>query len=137
MTVKTRVDGDMAGLPLRRAPRAAHPVARLSDMIACLRSELKKDLPIQHLAMLLAVVEQPGISMPELMVALKMPQGSVSRNVKLLSDRARGYGLLMTAPDHVNRKQVVVFPTWKCMHLVEKLCRMMEIEIGGRESRAQ
>jgi len=136
LTVKKRIDGDMAKGAVSGLSRALHPVARLSDMVACLRSELKKDLPIQHLALLLAVVEEPGISMPELMKQLRMPQGSVSRNVKLLADRKRGYGLLLTAPDQVNRKQMAVFPTWKCQLLVEKLCRLMQVGMGGREQGA-
>jgi len=135
MTAKKRIDGEMTKMSVKRPVRAQHPVTRLSDMVACLRSELKKDLPIQHLALLLAVVEEPGISMPELMKRLKMPQGSVSRNVKLLADRVRGYGLLLTAPDQVNRKQMAVYPTWKCQSLVEKLCRLMQHELGGCEIR--
>jgi len=136
LAVKKRIDGDIATKAASGLLRAQHPVTRLSDMVACLRTELKKDLPIQHLALLLAVVEEPGISMPELMKRLKMPQGSVSRNVKLLADRARGFGLLLTAPDQVNRKQMAVYPTRECQSLVEKLCRLMQVEIGGRDQGA-
>lgn len=110
-------------------------VTQLSEVITCLRTELNKDLPIQHIALLLAVVQQPGISMQALMDRLDMPQGSVSRNVKLLSDTGRGYGLLRNEQDLVNRKQVVVFPTQKCIELVEKLCRLLQSEMAEEISR--
>lgn len=107
----------------------AHNVIKLSDVITCLRSELNKDLPIQHIALIFAVVQQPGVSMQALMALLDMPQGSVSRNVKLLADSARGYCLMYTEQDLVNRKQAVVFPTKKCIELVEKLCGLMQEEM--------
>ncbi len=58
-----------------------------------------------------------------------MPQGSVSRNVKLLSVPGRGYELLRTAPGLINRKQIVVFPTEKCTDLIVMLCRLMQAEM--------
>jgi len=100
-------------------------VDRLSAVIFCLRTELNKDLPIQHIALLLAVVQRPGISMQGLMEKLGMPQGSVSRNVKLLSGQGRGYELLYCAQDRINLKQIVVFPTEKGVLLVEKLCQLL------------
>jgi DNA-binding MarR family transcriptional regulator len=114
----------------------AQQVSQLSDVITCLRTELNKDLPIQHIALLLAVIKQPGISMKDLMRDLSMPQGTVSRNVKLLSDRGRGYGLLRNEQGLVNRNQVVVHPTARCIDLVEKLCSLMQSEIyeGGKLS---
>ena len=72
--------------------------------------------------------------MQDLMARLDMPQGSVSRNVKLLSDTGRGYGLLRNDQDLVNRKQVVVHPTEKCLDLVEKLCSLMQVEMQEEES---
>ena len=80
-------------------------IKKLSRVVNLFRRELNKDLPSQHIAMLLTVAMQPGITMPELCKELDMPQGTVSRNVKLLSsgsgrngsDSARkGYGLLET-----------------------------------------
>ena len=102
-------------------------VTQLSDVITCLRTELNKDLPIQHIALLLEVYQQPGISMQHLMNCLDMPQGTVSRNVKLLSSPGRGYELLCASQNDVNRKQVVVYPTKKCVNLVEKLCQLLQV----------
>ena len=126
LTVKRLGGSDMT----KNVSVVSRQVAQLSDVITCLRTELNKDLPIQHIALILAVVQQPGISMQDLMERLGMPQGSVSRNVKLLSDNGRGYGLLRNEQDTVNRKQVLVFPTEKCVDLVEKLCSLMQNEIA-------
>ena len=125
LTVKKISDSEMTLNEAQVSTGLEQQITQLSEVITCLRVELNKDLPIQHIALLLAVVEQPGISMQDLMDRLDMPQGSVSRNVKLLADLGRGYGLLRTGQDVVNRKQVVVFPTEKCLLLIEKLCRLI------------
>ncbi len=53
------------------------------------------------------MAERPGITQSELSELLDMPQGTVSRNLKLLNryfeqgqsgSRAKGYGLLVTRP---------------------------------------
>jgi DNA-binding MarR family transcriptional regulator len=129
LAVKRRDDSEMTQNVSQILTEVAQQVTQLSDVITCLRTELNKDLPIQHIALILAVVQQPGISMQDLMDSLGMPQGSVSRNVKLLSSPGRGYGLLRNEHDLVNRKQVVVFPTEKCSALVEKLCRLMQTAV--------
>jgi DNA-binding MarR family transcriptional regulator len=134
LTVK-RLDGsEMTQNVSQLSSEAAQQVTQLSGVITCLRMELNKDLPIQHIALLLAVVQQPGVSMQDLMRCLGMPQGTVSRNVKLLSGRGRGYGLLRREQDLVNRNQVVVLPTARCINLVEKLCSLMQSEIYEAEN---
>lgn len=117
--------------------RVVHNVTKLSNIITCLRTELNKDLPIQHIALILAVVQQPGVSMQALIELLDMPQGSVSRNIKLLAEPGRGYCLMYTEQDLVNRKQSVVFPTEKCIELVEKLCGLIQTEIAEDVKRCQ
>ena len=126
LAVKRLGDSDMT----QNVSIVAQQLTQLSDVITCLRTELNKDLPIQHIALILTVVQQPGISMQDLMGRLGMPQGSVSRNVKLLSDKARGYSLLRNEQDLINRKQVVVHPTEKCIDLIDKLCSLMQTEIA-------
>ena len=128
LTVKRLSGSEMTQFQTQISSDVTQKVTQLTEVITCLRVELNKDLPIQHVALILAVVTQPGISMQDLMGRLDMPQGSVSRNVKLLSNQGRGYGLLRTDQDEVNRKQVVVFPTEKCLHLVEKLCHLIQVE---------
>lgn len=99
----------------------------LSSVFSHLRIEINKDLPIQHLAILLAVVARPGRSMPDLMCELKMPQGTISRNVKLLANK---YELLYTEVFVENRKKVAVLPTEKCVQLVEELSLLMNSKLN-------
>ena len=134
LSVKKRTDSEMTQTVLHDLPGAVQQVAQLANVITHLRTALNKDLPIQHMALLLAVVQQPGISMQALMDQLGMPQGSVSRNVKLLSDVGRGYGLLRNEQDMVNRKQVVVYPTEKCVLLIETLCGLLQDEKNDNQA---
>jgi len=118
-------------------------IKKLSRVVNLFRRELNKDLPSQHIAMLLTVAMQPGITMPELCKELDMPQGTVSRNVKLLSagasrngsDSARkGYGLLETDQASTNRYQLSVFLTSKGERLMEQVAELMGEAVGGNES---
>lgn len=126
-----------------------HELTRLSQVIELLRKQLNKDLPSQHIALLLAVAQQPGITMPELCEQLDMPQGTVSRNVKLMTHfcdkkgncgvTKKGYGLLETDQAPSNRYQLAVFLTAEGERLVQKMARVMEYEknvenIRGRMS---
>lgn len=135
LTKKRRSDSEMTQKVPHISPDMAPQVTRLSDVIAYLRTVMNKDLPIQHIALLLAVVQQPGISMQDLMTHLGMPQGSVSRNVKLLSIPGRGYEFLSTSPGLTNRKQIVVFPTEKCTDLIVTLCRLMRADMQEEVNR--
>ncbi len=110
-------------------------ISKLSRVIELLRRQLNKDLPSQHIALLLAVAQKPGITMPELCQHLDMPQGTVSRNVKLMSHYCdkkgdgvtkKGYGLLETDQAPSNRYQLAVFLTAEGGRLIEKLVRVME-----------
>jgi DNA-binding MarR family transcriptional regulator len=113
-------------------------LTRLAQIIELLRKQLNKDLPSQHIALLLAVAQQPGITMPELCEQLDMPQGTVSRNVKLMSHfcdkkgsngvTKKGYGLLETDQAPSNRYQLAVFLTAEGERLVQKMARVMEHE---------
>ena len=109
-------------------------INKLSRVIELLRKQLNKDLPSQHIALLLAVAQEPGITMPELCKRLDMPQGTVSRNVKLMSHYAdkngdaakKGYGLLETEPATSNRYQLAVSLTAEGERLIQKLVKAME-----------
>ncbi|MHB8708577.1 MAG: MarR family winged helix-turn-helix transcriptional regulator [Desulfuromonadales bacterium] len=99
-----------------------------------LRNRISRDLPIQHAALLLTVARYPGITMPELMQALDMPQGTVSRNVKVLSHSVvwqngiavpRGYGLLRTQPSVDNRQMLAVYLTGRGEALIEEVSRLL------------
>ena len=77
------------------------------SMVEIFRTHLSRQLPSQHISLFLLVALKPGISQADLSRELQMPQGTVSRNVKLLSTYfeqngrgrcAKGYGLLQTRP---------------------------------------
>lgn len=109
-------------------------MSRLLNVLKFLRGRLNRDLPIQQAVLLLTVAENPGITMPELMVALDMPQGTVSRNVKALSHSVslqngiavpRGYGLVRTMPSVDNRHVLAVYLTGRGEALVEELAQRL------------
>ncbi|MBE0502185.1 MAG: MarR family transcriptional regulator [Desulfuromonadales bacterium] len=123
-----RKDSEKTEIGCQLLPETAPQVTRLTDVISYLHTEMNKDLPLQHIALLLAVVQQPGISLQDLMAHLGMPQRLVSRNVKLLSTPGSGYDLLSTSPGLVNRKQIMIFPTEKCSELIAFFCRLMQTD---------
>jgi len=109
-------------------------ISRLLAAMELLRKRVNKEMPSQHIALLLMVAENPGITMPELVQALGMPQGTVSRNVKVLSNyveyeegvaRRKGRNLLRTQPDHENRQILAVFLTGRGEALVEELAKTL------------
>jgi DNA-binding MarR family transcriptional regulator len=110
-------------------------INRFFDVLQLLRSRVNRELPIQQAMLLLAVAERPGVTMPELMRNLDMPQGTVSRNVKALSHSVslqngivvpRGYGLLRTMPAVDNRHVLAVYLTGRGEALVEEVVRLLD-----------
>lgn len=110
----------------------------LDRLIDRIRFDLNKDLPIQHLSLLLKVAARPGITMAELVDELDMPQGTVSRNVKALgiyrkklteADKAAGkltpelggYDLVFTTTDLENRKSLAIHLTARGQQLVRNI----------------
>lgn len=117
-----------------------HRTDRLFDVLQFLRRRLNRELPIQQAVLLLAVAERPGITMPELMQCLDMPQGTVSRNVKALSHSVslqngiavpRGYGLLRTMPSVANRQVLAVYLTGRGDAFVEEMASLLAGEDCG------
>ena len=121
-------------------------VTRLLAAMELLRKRVHKEMPIQHIVLLLTVAENPGITMPELVASLDMPQGTVSRNVKIMSSymewdngvaRTRGRNLLRTLPDADNRHVLAVYLTGRAEALILELGRTISSEREeGRPSRA-
>ncbi|AMV73348.1 MarR family transcriptional regulator [Desulfuromonas sp. DDH964] len=114
-------------------------VSNMLEAMELLRRRVHREMPIQHIVLLLTVAENPGITMPELVTRLDMPQGTVSRNVKILSSyvewengvaRTRGRNLLRTLPDADNRHVLAVFLTGRGEALVQELGRT----VGGSRS---
>ena len=95
-------------------------ISKFAKVIEHIRRNVNKDFPSQHLAIYLAVAENPGVTMPELIRQLDMPQGTLSRNVKLLSrfvthdngkTALRGHDLLRTEPVPTGRHALAVYLT--------------------------
>jgi len=111
-------------------------ISRMFAALEFLRRRLNKGMPSQHVALLLAVAENPGITMPELCRLLDMPQGTVSRNVKVLSHyvergedgvaRPKGHGLLRTQPDRENALALAVHLTGKGEAMVNEIRRILD-----------
>lgn len=124
-------------------------VIHLFDALRLIRQRVSKDMPTQQILLLLTVARRPGITMPELMQTLDMPQGTVSRNVKALAHSVswqngiavpRGYGLLRTMPSSENRQVLAVFLTGRGETLIEELARQIGADYnegGGAATTAQ
>jgi DNA-binding MarR family transcriptional regulator len=81
--------------------------------------------------MLLEVSLLEGISMSDLGRSLNMGQGSVSKNVKLLSQfiddgQLRGFGLLSTEQDLAERRRFIVHTTGKGKAFLGKLSNVLD-----------
>jgi len=107
---------------------------RLLKVLELVRNKVHRELPLQQLVLFLAVVERPGITMPELVEALGMPQGTVSRNVKVLSHYVEwqdgvavphGRNLLRTQPCEANRQVLAVHPTGRGEALAREIARVL------------
>ena len=105
-------------------------IDRIFKVVEHLRKNVNKDFPSQHVAIFLAVAQNPGITMPELIRQLDMPQGTLSRNVKLLSrfmehengkSSLRGHDLLRTEPVPTGRHALAVYLTDKGEFLLREL----------------
>ncbi len=97
-------------------------ISHLFYVVEMFRNRLSRQLPTQHISLLLLVAERPGITQAELSNLLDMPQGTVSRNLKLLNyylerdqcgSSAKGYGLLITRPLEEGAYPLGVFLTPK------------------------
>lgn len=117
-------------------------IGRLFEAVEMLRKQVKKDIPSQHIALLLTVAQYPGLSMPELCGRLEMPQGTLSRNVKALSRsversagiaKVEGLGLLYAEQDKTNRHALAVYLTSKGQELVADLARVINPEVGAAQ----
>ena len=118
-------------------------LAKMLRAVEMLRRRVHKAMPSQHLSLLLAVADCPGITMPELGRVLNMPQGTVSRNVKVLSHyvereaggvQPKGRNLLRTQPDPGNPHCLAVFLTGRGEAVVEELRAILYPESVDKSS---
>ncbi len=109
-------------------------ISRLFEAVEMLRKHVKKDMPSQHISLLLTVSQHPGATMPELCELLDMPQGTLSRNVKALSSHVgrserlasvQGLDLLYTEQDKTSRHARAVFLTEKGRMVIDELTAVL------------
>lgn len=121
-------------------------ISRLLKILELVRSKVHRELPLQQLVLFLTVVENPGITMPELVELLGMPQGTVSRNIKALShyvvwqDGAavpHGRNLLRTQADESNRHVLAVYTTGRGEALAREIARSLSADADGGEGEAR
>jgi len=112
-------------------------LARLYDALSFIRETVGVDVPIQQVLILLLVGERKSdnpITMPEVGLKLQMTQGSVSRNIRMLSRFAdtakgtfRGYDLISAAPDLFERRRLALRLTPKGEEVIKGLEKEMSI----------
>ncbi|NCO52603.1 MAG: MarR family transcriptional regulator [Deltaproteobacteria bacterium] len=109
-------------------------VSRFIKAIELIRKSVHRELPVQQLVLFLAVIEKPGITMPELVERCDMPQGTVSRNVKALSHYVvwkggvavpQGRNLLHTQTDTANHHVLAVYPTGRGEALAQEMVQCL------------
>ena len=105
-------------------------ILALSRAVGIIRADLNHELPIQQLAVLLEVARNEGIPMPTLGQKLNMGQGSVSKNVKLMSQfidngQLKGFGLLSTEQDMYERRRFIVHTTEKGKQFIARLAAVL------------
>lgn len=119
------------------------------ELLALAREELKSDLPVQTLQILLIVSQYPGIGMTELGKLLELSPASISRNVAELSEQSwikkpgpngrmtpqSGLGLLRADEDPYNRRFKMVTLTAKGLHVINNIRRVFSRHLDGRDSR--
>jgi len=120
-------------------------IHRLFEAVELLRKSVKKDMPSQHISILLTVSQRPGVTMPELCQVLEMPQGTLSRNIKILSHflerengiaTVKGLGLLYTEQDLANPHALAVYLTEEGRAVVAELACTINPDLreGGLEA---
>lgn len=108
----------------------------LSRAVRLIRQEVNHEMPIQQVAMLLEVSLNEGITMSDLGRSLKMSQGSVSKNCKLLSQfiddgELRGFGLLSTEQDLAERRRFIVHTTSKGKEFLRRLADALDFGVSN------
>jgi len=97
---------------------------------------IHKDIAMPQLTIFLLVAENEGITQPELGEIMKIPQGTVSRNILKLSSklvqnakgewRQAGYDLVVTRPDIDESRRNVVYLTRKGKDVIKALKKALQ-----------
>jgi DNA-binding MarR family transcriptional regulator len=106
-------------------------IDRLEKAVQYLRREVSEEFPAQQLLLFITVGKQEGVTQHHLAELLGMPSGSVSRNIRMMSQFAdttkagnkvlKGFQLLDTRPDVEQRQRMAVFLTSKGKRIFKQL----------------
>lgn len=97
----------------------AEELERFSKALFYVRDNINSDMALPQLLILLQVWQEEGITMVTLAKRLKMPQGTISRNLRMLGQfmtqgqprELKGYSLVGLKPDLYDRKRLACFLT--------------------------
>lgn len=105
-------------------------LARFAQAVAAVH-EVHADLPVNALRCLLAVMLEDGLSQQQAIQRLKMPKATVSRNMRLISDRQsptrEGLGLIEMRPDPADYRFKQAHLTPKGEALRAKMLSTLEV----------
>jgi len=112
-------------------------IKQFYSAIKLIQDEIFRELPMQHLAILLLVALNKGITQPEIQRTLNMPQGTCSRNCSRLSVHVVkrkgdwtdvGYGLLSLKETHDSSGAIACYLSDKGKKFVKKLEDVLKVK---------
>lgn len=113
-------------------------IQNLATCIRYLRETVGTAVTLQQIDVLITVAVQEGITQPEIGEQLAMPQGTVSKNIRILSLRMvksgtghvpKGLDLITVRPDLYDARRHAVFLTPKGEALMRQIDRILETGI--------
>jgi len=119
-------------------------INQLQQVLGVIAREIKFDIPLQQLRLLLLVAANPGITQTELGELLNLHQATISRNVKKMSTflvekdgggfAHVGWGLLKTSQDtRFDSRRLACFLSDRgseIIHTLNKTFQQMDSEFG-------
>lgn len=113
-------------------------INKIFDVIEYIRKNVYTDLALPQLTIYLLVCLKEGVTQTEISNELNMPQGSVSRNLKILSKyfeetedgkkEIRGYDLVRLEPDLEERRRLAVFLTKRGKAVKDEILNLLNEE---------
>ena len=109
---------------------------RLYNTLMYFRRHINPEMPIQQLLIYLRICLDERLTMKDIEDALEMPNGTVSRNFKVLSKyivrdsqgnkSIEGYDLLRIEPDIEERRRNVAQLTTKGLKVAEEISKILK-----------
>lgn len=110
-------------------------IKKLTSALHYIRKEINEEIPVQQILLLTLVAENEGVTQHQLSIDIGMPNGTVSRNIKTLSQyldksgpgpvKLKGYDLLESRRDLADRHRMAVYLTSKGKHVMRAMDALM------------